>query len=112
MNSILSLLVPRPTLRLVSDKANPVLAGRSLTLTCGVELDPVVNVPLNITAGWTGPDGSTLRPAAPAAMESTTHYTSTVVIRQVELANAGDYTCTISLETDIRMTAEKQVIVG
>ena len=91
---------------------NPVLAGRSLTLTCAVELDPVVDIPLYITTVWIGPDGSRLRSAAPAAMESVTHYTSTLVVRQVELANTGIYTCSIGIGGDIQAMVEKHVTVG
>ena len=104
--------VPQPGIGLVSDTQNPVLSGASLTLTCFVELSPVVDIPVNITIMWTGPDGSTVISATPPVMKSLTHYTSKVKLNYVESADAGSYTCTVNIGDKIREAVKTTVIMG
>ena len=104
--------VPQPIVRLVSDTTNPILSGSSPTLTCAVELDPAVDVPVAVSTEWTGPDGSTLASAFPPTMRSFTHYTSKAKLNYVESADSGAYTCTVSIDGKTVPTVERKVVVG
>ena len=99
-------------MELISDKPNPVLSGTLLTLICMVELSPAVDVPVTVSTMWTGPEGSTLMYTNPPIRLSLTHYTSTAVLKDIELADSGEYTCTIDIENEITMSANNSVIVG
>ena len=57
---------------LVSDTPNPTLSGSSPTLTCPVEFDPEVDVPVIIKTVWTGPDKTS---STNTVMNSLTLYT-------------------------------------
>ena len=106
-------LVPQPvTVELISDTPNPILSGTSLTLTCAVELSPVVDAPVTISTVWIGPDGSPLMYANYPTRLSFTHYISTAVLRNIDLADSGEYTCTINVGSEITMSANHSVIVG
>lgn len=61
---------------------------------------------------WTGPDSSTVVSATPPVMKSLTHYTSKLKLNYVESADAGSYTCTVSIGDKIREAAETIVIIG
>ena len=104
--------VPQPIVRLVSDTPNPILSGFSPILTCAVELSPAVDVPVDISTVWTGPDGSTLMSAAPTVMKSFTHYTSDTKLNYVESADSGNYNCTVSIGGKIRASVEKKITIG
>ena len=99
-------------MRLVSNTLNPILSGSSPTLTCIVELSPAVDVPVNITTVWTGPDGSILTSAAPPIMKSFTHYTSKAVLNYVESADSGNYTCTVNIGGKSRASLMKMIMIG
>lgn len=98
----------------ISDTPNPILSGKSLTLTCTVELSAVgvVDVPLSISTWLVGPDGSSLRYTSRPIRLSFTHYTSTAVLSYIDLADSGEYTCTINIGSEITMSANHSVIVG
>ena len=98
-------------MRLVSDTPNPILSGSSPILTCAVELSPAVDVPVDISTVWIGPDGSTLISAAPPVMKSFTHYTSDAKLNYVESADSGNYNCTVSIEGKIRASVEKKITI-
>lgn len=83
-----------------------------MSLTCSIELSPVVDVPLTIITLWTGPDGLILAPAKHAVAVSLTHYTSTAVYRSVESVDSGDYTCTVTIGSEVRISVKKSIIVG
>ena len=104
--------VPQPIVKLVSNTPNPILSGSSPTLTCAVELSPAVDVPVDISTVWTGPDGSTLMFAAPPVMKSFTHYTSKAKLNYVESADSGNYTCAVGIGEKIRASVGKIVVVG
>ena len=69
-----------------------VIAGASITLTCAVELSPVVDIPVTVNTEWTRPADVMFMPAnrVPAMMVNITTYISTV---SVGAARAGIYTC-------------------
>ena len=97
---------------LVSITRNPILSGSSPTLTCTVELDPTVDVSVDITTVWSGPDGSTLMSDASPVMKSFTHYTSKLTLNYVELSDSGNYTCTVSIRGKIRASVSKEVVIS
>ena len=99
-------------MRLVSSSPNPILSGSSPTLTCTIELHPEVDVSVDITTVWTGPDGSTLMSAASPVMKSFTHYTSKMTLNYVEVADSGSYICTVSIKDKVRASFSKEIVVG
>ena len=107
-----SFAVPHPIVRLVSDTPNPILSGTSPSLTCSVELSPSVDVPLTIKTVWTGPDDTILSSATPAVTGSLTHYTNTAMLSFVESADSGEYTCSVSIQSGIKISARKSITVG
>ena len=64
--------VPQPIVSLISDTPNPILSGSFPTLTCTVEFDPEVDVPVIIKTVWTGPDKTS---STNTVMNSLTLYT-------------------------------------
>ena len=111
----MQLLVPQPvTVELISNKPNPVLSGTLLTLICAVELSPVhvVDVPVAIRTTWIGPDGSTLMYTNPPSRLSFTHYITTAVLKDINLADSGEYTCTTDIGNEITVSANTSVTVG
>lgn len=105
--------VPQPvTAEVVSDIPNPILSGTLLTLTCAVELSSAVDVPVTISTVWTTPDGSALTYTNPPIRLLFTHYISTAVLKDIDLADSGDYTCTVDIGDKITISARYSVIVG
>ena len=80
-----------PTVVISSDPTSPIHpAGAPVTLTCTVELSPLVDVPVTVTTVWTGPYGfMTTQPV----MGSNTTYTSTVMISSFGRGQSGNYSC-------------------
>lgn len=64
--------------------------GATVTLTCAVELNPLVDVPVTVNTEWTGPPGFT---TTYTLVGSTTNYTSTAVVRSFGREQSGNYTC-------------------
>ena len=73
-----------------------------------------MDVPVDITTVWTGPDGSKLTSAASpvAVMKSFTHYTSKLTLNYVESADSGNYTCTVSIKDKIRASVNKEITIS
>ena len=84
--------VPIPTINITS---GTVIVGSDVTLTCTVDLDPAVNVPVTVNTVWTGPNGVTLSPSDPV-MVNLTRYTSTAMVSSFR---AGNYTCTATVSS-------------
>ena len=87
---------------ITSTPVSPIRPIRStVTLTCTVDLSPLVDVPVNVTAQISGPMGVTILPVTNSVMESTTRYTSTATVSLFERDLSGEYTCTanVALET-------------
>ena len=99
-------------MRLVSDTPNPSLSGASPILTCAVELDPAVDVPVAVAMEWRGPDRSVLTSAFPPVMRSLTHYTSKAKLNYVESADSDSYACSVSIDGKTRASVERKVVVG
>ena len=102
--------VPNPTVMITSSVISPICPiGYNVTLTCSVELSPLVNVPVNVTAQLLGPAGVIITPVTNSVMESTTRYTSVVMIHSFRRAQSGEYICTATVEL---VTANPFIIGG
>ena len=80
---------------ITSNKVSPIRPiGSDVTLTCTVELSPLVDVPVIVTTVWMGPNGfrTTLRTSQPE-MGSNTSYTSAVTVGTFGRMQSGQYTC-------------------
>ena len=85
--------VPEPaSLVVTSNTDSPITAGSSPTLTCTVELNPAVDVPVTVNTVWTGPDGFTTSNSE-EVMGGTTTYTRAVVVSSLGREQSGNYTC-------------------
>ena len=93
--------VPAPTAVMVTAPVGTIFAGSSPSLTCTVDLDPAVDIPVTVNTVWTGPASTVFTPTnpVPAVMESLTRYTSTAMDNA---ARNGSYTCqaTVSLSSE------------
>ena len=63
--------------------------GSSPILACTVELSSAVDIPVNVTSMWSGPDKTTVTLTS-SMMEILTRYTITAT---VDAARNGGYTC-------------------
>ena len=71
-----------------------------------------MDVPVNITTTWAGPDRSTLTSAAAPIKKSFTHYTSKAVLNYVESADSSNYKCTMTIGGGIKSSAMKMIVIG
>ena len=84
---------------ITSDPVSPVQpVGTNVTLTCNVELDRSVDVPLTVDTVWNGPDNFNWNIMA-QQMGNTTTYTSTVKVSSFGRNQSGDYTCTATVSS-------------
>ena len=88
-----------------------VIAGSLTNLTCTVELSPSVDVPVNISTEWSGPERIMFLPdkLVPAMMMNITAYTSTITI---DAARNGTYTCQATISSGGMMSGSASVTVG
>ena len=90
--------VPNPTVVITSTPASPIRpVGSPVTLTCTVDLSPLLDVPVTVTAQILGPSGVTITPLTDSVMESTTRYTSTAMVSSFRRDQSGEYTCTATV---------------
>ena len=73
--------------------------GPAITMTCTVELSPVVNIPVTVVTEWTGPAGFMITNTAQSIMSSTINYTSTIVVGSFGRDESGLYTCEATATT-------------
>ena len=106
--------VPEHTVSLHSSspKLTPILSESSFTLTCTVELNPAVDVPVTVNTVWTGPDGANITSAARPERKSFTLYTSVNTFHSVDSVDSGNYTCTASVENGVKVSASTNVSIG
>ena len=87
--------------------------GANVTLTCTVDLDPAVDVPVTVTTVWTAPDGVTLSPADPITVNMTS-YTSEVMVSSFGRNQSGVYNCTATVSSNLSLSdtigTEKAII--
>ena len=77
----------------LSSSTSSPMAGESVSLTCSVTLHGAVNS--TPVFQWAGP-GDTPTPAAPTTSGQVVN--STLTLRAVKISQAGQYTCTASVE--------------
>ena len=108
------IVVPEHTVSLHSNspKLTPILSESSFTLTCTAELNPSVDVPVTINTVWTGPDGTILTSATRPEKKSFTLYASVNTLHSVDSADSGNYTCTVSVEDGVEVSASTNVTIG
>ena len=110
---LFAIAVPAPTAVSVhSDSPSPILSGSSPTLTCTVEMKSTVRIPLAVSMKWTGPDGTTIVPTTRSKMISFTLYSSLLPLDSVELADSGEYTCAVKIETEPEVYTSTNVTIG
>ena len=85
--------VPTPT---VSITSGTVIAGSDVTLTCTVDLDPAVDVPVTVNTVWTGQNGFMESRMAQLAMGNTI---STAMVSSFGRDQSGVYTCTATVSS-------------
>ena len=77
--------------------------GSNVTLTCTVDLDPAVDVPVTVNTVWTGPNGVTLSPIDPV-MVNLTRYTSTAMVSSFGRDQSGVYNCTATVSSNLSLS--------
>lgn len=103
--------VPAPSVVIVTGPVDVAIAGsKSLSLICTVELNPAVDVPVNVTVVWSGPDVMFL-PAnpVPAVMVDLVVYTSTAT---ANVAKNGSYTCQAMVNSGEIISGSTNITVG
>ena len=82
----------------MSDKSNSIRpVGSNVTLTCTVDLDPAVDVPVIVNTEWTGPDNVALYPSY-VFMVNLTRYVSTINVSSFGRGQSGNYTCSVDID--------------
>ena len=109
-----SYTVPEHTVSLHSNspKLTPILSESSFTLTCTVELNPAVHVPVTVNTVWTGPDGAVITSATRPERKSFTLYASVNTLHSVDSADSGNYTCTVSVEDGDTVSSSANITIG
>ena len=99
-----------PTVVVRSDPATPVRpVGSDVTLTCTVDLDPAVDVPVTVTTVWTGPAGFMNTTTAQPVVGSTTTYTSTAMVSSFGRDQSGNYTCMATVRPTTLFTTDSDL---
>ena len=82
-----------------------------------MELHPAVDVPVDLNFVWISPHESTLMSAL--VMKSSSLYTSKVVLSDVSMEDAGQYTCkatigseAIIIGSEISVSAQRDIEIG
>ena len=78
----------------------------NVILSCRIQLNPAVNVPVTIETSWTGPDGFTFKDTAMNVFS--VYYTSMVNVSSLNLKKAGVYHCT----TTVMPSSENEFIMN
>ena len=110
--TIIVFTVPEPTVSIHSDLPNPILSGSSPTLICTVEMKSTVNIPVSVSMEWSGPDRAAIMPPTRPEMISFTLYSSSNILDSVELANSGEYICTVRIEDEPEMSTSTNITIG
>ena len=95
------LVVPTPTSVTLLPPYTGIIrpVGSAITMTCTVELSPVVNIPVTMITEWTGPAGFMTTNTAQSIMGSTINYTSTAMVGAFGRNESGVYTCAATATT-------------
>ena len=117
-------LVPSPTsVSLTSNKPNPILPGSNVSLTCRVELSPLVvesDLSVILVDVWLSRDGTQqLNLTDSPAMAKTTIYN--ILLDSFGWRDSGNYTCTATIrspskahltDSDSVMSSDTKVSTG
>lgn len=111
--NVITIIVPQPTVNLVSTSPNPIISGDSLTLVCSVEFREAVDIPLpeSITVTWTGPNKNVIGSDHPTQL-TFTRYLSEMTFDLVTRSHQGEYTCTVSIGTMKEVSASANVVIS
>ena len=90
--------VPAPTAVMVTPPSSTIIAGSSPSLTCTVELNSLVDVPVTVETAWSGPATVT---TTNLMMESLTKY---IILGMVDEARNGSYTCQATVSSSSEFT--------
>ena len=102
--------MPNPAVMITSTSVSPIRPiGSTVTLTCTVDLSPLVDVPVTVMAQISGPMGVAINPVTNSVMESNTRYTSTATVGPFRRDQSGEYTCMATVEL---VTANPFIIGG
>jgi hypothetical protein len=99
-NTIISVQVPQPAVTpiLTVDGLVPVTDPDSFTLSLLVELDPAVDVPLQLVAKWSGHPSLSDNPRVqPGAVPLQAPYLASLVFSSIKPRDLGVYTLTVEL---------------
>ena len=88
-------LVPSPRTELTSTPTLPVLIGAYANLSCDVQLDPSVDIPVTVVTTWFGPGG--ILKNGSDTMKGTAEYLSTLMLTSLLTEEAGNYTCSVTV---------------
>lgn len=103
-----------------SSKPNPIQPiGSAVTLTCSMEINPTIGIPVIATVSLRGPLGVILDSTAPVALGST-YASSDALISSFVATHSGFYSCTAAIKSNssfiiesVNTTSEiKRVTVG
>ena len=98
-------------MHIVSNQTNPIRPiGSAVLLTCMVELNLAVDVPVTVNIQLRDSDGNPLTTTTPSVSGST--YTTTATISSFGREQSGEYTCTVSIGSSRSWSATKKVTVG
>lgn len=93
--------MPNPVVVITSTPVSPIRpVGSAVTLTCTMDLSPLVDIPVAMTAQFSGPAGVAIIPVTRSVMENATRYTSTVMVRSFGRNQSGEYTCMANVESN------------
>ena len=96
----------------------PVIVGSSISLTCTVELSPLVDVSVTVNTVWTGPNGFVTTNTAQPVSRNTTTYASIATVSSSGREQSGNYSCKATVRAMSSSTIDSvgysssRVIVG
>ena len=105
------LIVPPPSVMILSNASNPIHLGSNVALTCAVELSPAVDVPVTVNTVWSGPYSHGLSPTDPL-MESTNRYISTAIVSSFGREQSGNYSCSASINSKSPFHDDSTTTIG
>ena len=101
--------VPNPVVAIESTPVSPIRpVGSTVTLTCTVDLSPLVDVPVNVTAQISGPMGVIITRVTTSVMENATRYTSSATVSPFGRDQSGEYSCV----ANVRLVTANSFIIG
>ena len=100
--------------------SNPIRPiGSAVALTCTIELNSAVNVPVTVNIVWTGPDGFRATDFMQPTAARLNTYKSLVTIEHLGRNQSGNYTCAVTvisahsmIEDGAQVTAVERVTAG